>query len=83
MFLMTTLTWMIALLVLHKCPPWTFWPGFVLTPIPHPRSDFDYEAALRPDAMDRTLKAIAEDYPMYAVDSDDEVLASDPYPTDI
>jgi hypothetical protein len=51
-----------------------------MTPIREPRSDFDYPGALNSDIMDRALKGIEEDHPMYPVDSDDEVLASDPYP---
>ncbi|KAJ7505079.1 hypothetical protein B0H11DRAFT_1980187 [Mycena galericulata] len=43
-------------------------------------SDFDYQAALNSDIMSPTLKRIVKDHPMYGVDSDDEVLASDPYP---
>jgi hypothetical protein len=30
--------------------------------------------------MDRALKGIEEGHPMYPVNSDDEILASDPYP---
>ena len=52
-----------------------------MNPIPEPRSDFDYQAALNSDVLDRTLKAIIEDHPLYPVDGDDEILASDPYPT--
>jgi hypothetical protein len=51
-----------------------------MTPIREPRSDFDYPGALNCDIMDRALKGIEEDHPMYPVDSGDEVLASDPYP---
>jgi hypothetical protein len=51
-----------------------------MTPIAEPRSDFDYMAALNSGTMDRTFKAIAQDYQMHPVDSDEEVLASDPYP---
>ncbi|KAJ7503913.1 hypothetical protein B0H11DRAFT_2221997 [Mycena galericulata] len=43
-------------------------------------SDFDYQAALNSDIMSPTLKRIIKDHPMYGVDSDDEVLTSDPYP---
>ncbi|KAJ7884307.1 hypothetical protein B0H14DRAFT_2564371 [Mycena olivaceomarginata] len=50
-----------------------------VTPPAHPRSDFDYLAALNSDILDTTLKGIVEDHPMYPGDSDDEVLASDPY----
>jgi hypothetical protein len=53
-----------------------------MTPIAEPRSDFDYAGALNSDIMDRTLRGIEEDHPMYPVDSDEEVLASDPYPMD-
>ncbi|KAF7371799.1 hypothetical protein MVEN_00036600 [Mycena venus] len=59
-------------------------PGYRrMTPIAEPRSDFDYAAALNSDVMDRTLQAIVDEHPMYGVDSDDEVLASDPYPIDL
>ncbi|KAJ7757308.1 hypothetical protein B0H14DRAFT_3598883 [Mycena olivaceomarginata] len=51
-----------------------------MTLIAVPRSDFDYMAALNSGTMDRTFKAIAQDYQMHPVDSDEEVLASDPYP---
>ncbi|KAJ7833307.1 hypothetical protein B0H14DRAFT_3462760 [Mycena olivaceomarginata] len=51
-----------------------------MTPIAEPRSDFDYMAALNSGTMDRTFKAIAQDYQMHPVDSDEGVLASDPYP---
>ncbi|KAJ7908033.1 hypothetical protein B0H13DRAFT_1879033 [Mycena leptocephala] len=51
-----------------------------MTPIAEPRSDFDYPGALDSDIMDRALKGMEGDHPMYAVNSDDEVLASDPYP---
>lgn len=51
-----------------------------------PSSDFDYEAALKSDVLDTTLRRIAYgtsdpiDVPMYPVgDSDDDILASDPY----
>ncbi|KAJ7148363.1 hypothetical protein C8R46DRAFT_1044904 [Mycena filopes] len=52
------------------------------TPVLGPRSDFDYAGALNSDILDNTLKAIVEDYPMYPIsdDSDEEILASDPYP---
>ncbi|KAJ7015790.1 hypothetical protein C8F04DRAFT_1365685, partial [Mycena alexandri] len=50
------------------------------TPIPDPRSDFDYPGALNSDVLDMTLKAIQESHPMYPVGEDDEVLASDPFP---
>ncbi|KAJ7734221.1 hypothetical protein B0H16DRAFT_1467616 [Mycena metata] len=53
-----------------------------LTPIPEPRSDFDYAAALNSDVLDATLQRIVDSHPMYPVDgmSDDEILASDPHP---
>ncbi|KAJ7742362.1 hypothetical protein DFH07DRAFT_777778 [Mycena maculata] len=79
---------------INDCPPGptqmpalNLFPGVrpmaSMTPIPHLTPYFDYEDALRPDTMDRTSKAIAGDYPMYAADSDDTVPASDPYPPDI
>ena len=50
-------------------------------------SDFDYEAALKSDVLDATLRRIAYgttsdpvDIPMYPIgDPDDGILASDPY----
>ncbi|KAJ7278722.1 hypothetical protein C8J57DRAFT_1465066 [Mycena rebaudengoi] len=60
--------------------PFRLFPGLCpATPIADPRSDFDYEGALNSDIIDTTLRAIAEDHPMYPVDDDEEVLASDPY----
>ncbi|KAJ7733189.1 hypothetical protein B0H14DRAFT_2639676 [Mycena olivaceomarginata] len=52
-----------------------------MTPIAEHRSDFDYAAALNSDVLDYTLNAIVEEHPKYPIDGDDEVLASDPYPT--
>lgn len=51
-----------------------------------PRSDFDYQMALQSDIMDNAFHRIAldfdpEDRPLYAVNGDDEILASDPYPS--
>ncbi|KAJ7861002.1 hypothetical protein B0H14DRAFT_3445729 [Mycena olivaceomarginata] len=54
-----------------------------MTPIPEPRSYFDYQPALGSDIMDRTLKAIVKDHPMYPVDGDEEILASDVYTADL
>jgi hypothetical protein len=62
-----------------------------MSAIAEPRSDFDYQVAMRSDILDATLLRIAQsprdrveldskNYPMYFVDSDDEILASDPYP---
>ncbi|KAF8209019.1 hypothetical protein K438DRAFT_1754075 [Mycena galopus ATCC 62051] len=53
----------------------------LVTPIAEPRSGFDYAAALNSDVLDFTLNAIIEEHPMYPVDEDDEVLASNPYIT--
>ncbi|KAJ6550548.1 hypothetical protein B0H10DRAFT_2242649 [Mycena sp. CBHHK59/15] len=50
-----------------------------MTPVADPRSDFDYAGALKSDILDKALRGIAEDHPMYPVNGDDEVLASDPY----
>ncbi|KAJ7856165.1 hypothetical protein B0H13DRAFT_2357492 [Mycena leptocephala] len=50
-----------------------------MTPIPEPRSDFDYPGALNSDIMDKTLKAIVKDHPMYPIDGDEDILASDIY----
>lgn len=59
--------------------------------IAEPRSDFDYAMALQSDVLDSTLTRIAyqdsdpidfdnQNHPLYLVgDSDDEILASDPY----
>ncbi|KAJ7779351.1 hypothetical protein DFH07DRAFT_950415 [Mycena maculata] len=51
-----------------------------------PSSDFDYEAALKSDVLDTTIRHIAYgtndpiDVPMYPVGNpDDDILASDPY----
>lgn len=52
-----------------------------MTPVQDPRSDFDYPGALNSDIMDPVLQGIAEDHLMYPVHGNDEVLASDPYPT--
>ncbi|KAJ7866571.1 hypothetical protein B0H14DRAFT_2573303 [Mycena olivaceomarginata] len=52
-----------------------------MTPIAEHRSDFDYAAALNSDVLDYTLNTIVEKHPKYPIDGDDEVLASDPYPT--
>lgn len=52
-----------------------------MTPVQEPRSDFDYPGALNSDIMDPVLQGIAEDHLMYPVHGNDEVLASDPYPT--
>jgi hypothetical protein len=52
-----------------------------MTPIAEHRSDFDYAAALNSDVLDYTLNAIVKEHPKYPIDGDDEVLASDPYPT--
>ncbi|KAJ7171602.1 hypothetical protein C8R43DRAFT_944208 [Mycena crocata] len=50
------------------------------TPIADPRSDFDYQGAfLDLDILDTTLERIVDDHPMYPVDGDDDILASDPY----
>ncbi|KAJ7475595.1 hypothetical protein B0H11DRAFT_2427262 [Mycena galericulata] len=51
------------------------------SPVAEPRSEFDYQAAMKSDVIDTTLAAIVADHPMlYPVnDDDDEVLASDPY----
>ncbi|KAJ7767206.1 hypothetical protein B0H16DRAFT_1453534 [Mycena metata] len=62
-----------------------------MTPIAEPRSDFDYQLAMRSDILDATLHRInqlpmyrgkldSRNRLMYSVGSDDEVLASDPYP---
>ncbi|KAJ7829188.1 hypothetical protein B0H14DRAFT_3144055 [Mycena olivaceomarginata] len=45
------------------------------------QSDFDYAAALNSDVLDYTLNTIVEEHPKYPIDGDDDVLASDPYPT--
>ncbi|KAJ6583737.1 hypothetical protein B0H10DRAFT_2220189 [Mycena sp. CBHHK59/15] len=50
-----------------------------MTPVADLRSDFDYAGALKSDILDTALRGIAEDHPMYPVNGDDEVLASDPY----
>ncbi|KAJ7257980.1 hypothetical protein C8J57DRAFT_1234525 [Mycena rebaudengoi] len=62
-----------------------------MTPIAEPRSDFDYQLALRSDILDVALNRIAydnsnpvdfdsQDHPLYSVgDSEDEILVSDPY----
>ncbi|KAJ7158275.1 hypothetical protein C8R43DRAFT_1124883 [Mycena crocata] len=51
-----------------------------MTPIADPRSDFDYQGAfLDLDILDTTLERIVDDHPMYPVDGDDDILASDPY----
>ncbi|KAF8178392.1 hypothetical protein K438DRAFT_1978016 [Mycena galopus ATCC 62051] len=61
-----------------QMPALNLFPGLrPMTPITEPRSDFDYQAALNSDIMDHTFKSIIRDHP---VDSDDEVIASDPYP---
>ncbi|KAF8128287.1 hypothetical protein K438DRAFT_2000450 [Mycena galopus ATCC 62051] len=61
-----------------QMPALSLFPGLrPMTPITEPRSDFDYQAALNSDIMDHTFKSIIRDHP---VDSDDEVIASDPYP---
>ncbi|KAJ7829316.1 hypothetical protein B0H14DRAFT_3144043 [Mycena olivaceomarginata] len=52
-----------------------------MTPIAEHRSDFDYAAALNSDVLDYKLNTIVEEHPKYPIDGDDEVLASDPYPT--
>ncbi|KAF7372223.1 hypothetical protein MVEN_00081700 [Mycena venus] len=44
-----------------------------------PMSDFDYQAALNSDFMSPIFRKIIKDHPMYPVDSDDEVWATDPY----
>ncbi|KAJ7811930.1 hypothetical protein B0H13DRAFT_1926434 [Mycena leptocephala] len=54
---------------------------WLAAPIVELRSDFNYPAALNSDVLDYTLNAIIEDHPMYPVDGDDEILASDPHPT--
>ncbi|KAJ6613717.1 hypothetical protein B0H10DRAFT_1951237 [Mycena sp. CBHHK59/15] len=60
-----------------------FWGLLVRDPIPDPRSDFDYVMALQSEYMDTVLRQIADfdgqDRPLYAFDSNEEVLASDPY----
>ncbi|KAF8175301.1 hypothetical protein K438DRAFT_1979860 [Mycena galopus ATCC 62051] len=61
-----------------QMPALNLFPGLrLMTPITEPRSDFDYQAALNSDIMDHTFKSIIRGHP---VDSDDEVIASDPYP---
>ncbi|KAJ7264698.1 hypothetical protein C8J57DRAFT_1512046 [Mycena rebaudengoi] len=62
-----------------------------MTPISAPRSNFDYQLALRTDILDVALNRIAydnskpvdfdsQDHPLYSVgDSEDEILVSDPY----
>ncbi|KAJ7898262.1 hypothetical protein B0H14DRAFT_2557298 [Mycena olivaceomarginata] len=52
-----------------------------MTPIAEHRSDFDYAAALNSDVLDYTLNTNVEEHPKYPIDGDDEVLASDTYPT--
>ncbi|KAJ6517543.1 hypothetical protein C8R47DRAFT_1205760 [Mycena vitilis] len=51
-----------------------------MTPIAEPRSDFDYAGALNSDILDSTLQRIQDAHPMYPVNGDEEILASDPYP---
>ncbi|KAJ7634204.1 hypothetical protein DFH06DRAFT_1336760 [Mycena polygramma] len=51
-----------------------------MTPVREPRSDFDYAGALNSDILDKMLQQIQDDHPMYPVDEDDEIFASDPYP---
>jgi hypothetical protein len=75
-----------------RLPALDLFPGLPrMSAIAEPRSDFDYQVAMRSDILDATLRRIAqsprdcveldsENHPMYFVDSDDEILASDPYP---
>ncbi|KAJ7442082.1 hypothetical protein B0H11DRAFT_1929029 [Mycena galericulata] len=50
------------------------------SPVAEPRSEFDYQAAMKSDVIDTTLAAIVADHPMYPVNNNNnEVLASDPY----
>ncbi|KAJ7646397.1 hypothetical protein DFH06DRAFT_1135990 [Mycena polygramma] len=74
---------------LPKLPALDLFPG--LPPIDtDTHSDFDYQMALQSDILDSTLHRIAysdtdpldfdhANRPLYAVNGDDEVLASDPY----
>ncbi|KAJ7748352.1 hypothetical protein B0H16DRAFT_1888450 [Mycena metata] len=78
-----------------RLPALTLFPDLPpRTPIADPPSDFDYQAAMRSDVLDATLWRIAQSprdsdrieydprgQPMYIVDSDDEIFASNPYPT--
>jgi hypothetical protein len=74
-----------------RLPALDIFPGLPrMSAIAEPRSDFDYQVAMRSDILDATLLWIvqsprdrveldSENHPMYFVDSDDEILASDPY----
>ncbi|KAJ7892702.1 hypothetical protein B0H13DRAFT_2339928 [Mycena leptocephala] len=69
-----------------KLPALNLFPGLPpMDRFDEPRSDFDYQMALHSDIMDTAFHRIAldfdpEDRPLYAVNGDDEILASDPYP---
>ncbi|KAJ7768892.1 hypothetical protein B0H16DRAFT_1716092 [Mycena metata] len=73
-----------------RLPALNLFPGLVPLDIPEVRSDFDYTVALQSDNMDRVFKELAEcptphlksclrSRVVYAVNGDDEVLASDPF----
>ncbi|KAJ7114462.1 hypothetical protein C8R44DRAFT_984424 [Mycena epipterygia] len=74
-----------------RLPELNLFSGLSPIHIAEPRSDFDYAMAMQSDVLDSTLNRIAyqgsdpvdfdaQDHPLYSVgDSDDEILASDPY----
>lgn len=53
---------------------------------PDPRSDFDYALALQSEFIDTAFKELGRSSPVksrtqcYAVDGEEDILASDPYP---
>ncbi|KAJ7653853.1 hypothetical protein B0H17DRAFT_1214515 [Mycena rosella] len=77
----------------YRLPALNVFPGLPAMPrVAEPRSDFNYQSAMRSDIPDATLRRIAypssddvdldaHNHPLYSVDSDDEVLAPDPYPS--
>ncbi|KAJ6549324.1 hypothetical protein DFH09DRAFT_1502810 [Mycena vulgaris] len=78
---------------LSRLPAPNLFPGLPAMPrVAEPRSDFNYRLAMTSDILNATLRRIAypssdtveldaHNHPLYSVDSDDEVLASDPYPS--
>ncbi|KAJ7158444.1 hypothetical protein C8R46DRAFT_1289908 [Mycena filopes] len=76
-----------------RLPALNLFPGLPrMSPIADPQLDFDYQMAMRSDILDATLHRIAQsprdhlesdsqDHILYSIGSDDEILASDPYPT--
>ncbi|KAJ7468536.1 hypothetical protein FB451DRAFT_1177325 [Mycena latifolia] len=62
-----------------KLPELNLFPGLPsMDPIHEPRSDFDYALALESEFIDTAFEQI-QGRPVYPVNGDDEVLASDPY----